>query len=474
VKIAVQAGRKRGADDGPIVRFVTTPDRRGIPDSVSPAEFSGTPNSLLHLHTERLLFAGLGPEEGVKPCIMRRAAGTAVMFLRKIGRATATFELGNYAKFTGPVIEGALLANYRFEKFKKPGTRPLTSLGCIVPEKALAAARRDASRAEAIASAANEARDLANLPGNFMYPATLAEHARKIAVRLGMHCAIMDQRALVKGRFGGILAVGAGSARPPRLIVLEHRRGPRGERPIALVGKAVTFDSGGISIKPAASMEEMIFDKCGGIAVLGAMSAIAALGLKRNVIGVIAAAENLPSSTAFRPGDVVTTHDGTSVEVINTDAEGRIVLADAISHARKACDAQAIIDLATLTGACGVALGEYAAGLWTNGDPLRDALLSSAERTGERLWPMPLFPEYTEQIRSEVAALKNTGGRRGGACTGAAFLQVFAGKTPWAHLDIAATASRERDACDLARGATGFGVRLLVDLVENWGRPAQA
>jgi leucyl aminopeptidase len=474
VKIAVQAAGKRGPGGGVIVRFVTTPDRRGLPGSVSLAEFSGAPNSLLHMHTERLLFAGLGAAEDVKPSTLRRAAGTAVMFLRKIGRAAATFELDDFPEFTGPVIEGALLANYRFEKFKNHGTRPLTSVRCVVLGSALAAAKRDARRAEAVASAANEARDLANLPGNFIYPATLADHARKLAVRFGLHCTILDERALVKGRFGGILAVGAGSARPPRLIVLEHRRGPRAERPIALVGKAVTFDSGGISIKPAASMEEMIFDKCGGIAVLGAISGIAALGVKRNVIAVVAAAENLPSSTAYRPGDVVTMHDGTSVEVINTDAEGRIVLADAISHARKACDAQAIIDLATLTGACGVALGEYAAGLWTNGDPLREALLCSAERTGERLWPMPLYPEYTEQIRSEVAALKNTGGRRGGACTGAAFLQAFAGKTPWAHLDIAATASREREACDLARGATGFGVRLLVDLVENWDRPAQA
>jgi leucyl aminopeptidase len=260
----------------------------------------------------------------------------------------------------------------------------------------------------------------------------------------------------------------AACSRPPRLIVIEHRGGSARQAPIALVGKAVTFDSGGISIKPAAQMEDMIFDKCGGIAVLGAMAGIAKLGLKRNVVGVIASAENMPGAAAYRPGDIVTSYDGKHIEIINTDAEGRVVLADAIAYARKDKRAVAIIDLATLTGACGVALGDYAAGLWTTSDALKDALLASSEKTGERLWPMPLFQEYSDQIKSDVAFIKNTGGRPGGACTAAAFLKAFAEDTPWAHLDIAYTASREKDRADMARGATGYGVRMLVDLVENW------
>ncbi|MDQ3624447.1 MAG: leucyl aminopeptidase, partial [Verrucomicrobiota bacterium] len=258
----------------------------------------------------------------------------------------------------------------------------------------------------------------------------------------------------------------------PLLIILRHQRGPKGAPPIALVGKAVTFDTGGISIKPAAHMGEMIWDKCGGIAVLGAMSAIAELGLKRNVVGLIAAAENMPSATAFRPGDIVTTYDGKHVEITNTDAEGRVVLADAIAYARKECKAAAVIDLATLTGACGVALGEHAAGFWSNDEPLAARVAAAAERAGERLWRMPLFSEYEEQIKSDVALIKNASGRLGAACTAAAFLKTFAEETPWVHLDIAYTAHRTKDGADLARGATGFGVRTLVELVEAWrGEP---
>jgi leucyl aminopeptidase len=250
---------------------------------------------------------------------------------------------------------------------------------------------------------------------------------------------------------------------------LEHRGGRKGERPLVFVGKAITFDTGGISIKQAANMEEMIFDKSGGMAVLGAMSAVARLGLKRNVAGVIASAENMPSGTAYRPGDIVTAYDGTHIEVLNTDAEGRVVLGDALAYARKDLRAAAMIDLATLTGACGIALGEYAAGLWTNDDEFGAAVRGASERVGERLWPMPLFSEYDDQIKSDVAAIKNTGGRLGGACTGAAFLKAFAGDTPWAHLDIAFMSHRDRDQPHLARGATGFGVRTLVELAEQGG-----
>jgi len=338
----------------------------------------------------------------------------------------------------------------------------------IVRKQDLTASRKNARRGEIAGIAANLAREIGNQPGNLLFPETLAAECRQVAKRENLGVAILDEKQLQRGGFGGLLAVGTGSARPPRLIVLRHAGGRPGEAPLALVGKAITFDTGGISIKSADRMEEMVFDKCGGMAVLGAMAGIARMKLKRNVVGIIAAAENMPSATAYRPGDIVKTYDGTYIEVINTDAEGRMVLADAIAYARKDCRAGAIIDLATLTGACVVALGEYAAGLWSNSGGLNEALLAASKKTGERLWPMPLYEEYTDQIRSDVAALKNSGGRYGGACTAAAFLKTFAGDTDWAHLDIAPVAHRTKSRPDLSRGATGFGTRLLMALAEDW------
>jgi leucyl aminopeptidase len=229
------------------------------------------------------------------------------------------------------------------------------------------------------------------------------------------------------------------------------------------VGKAVTFDSGGISIKPAAGMEEMVFDKCGGCAVLGAMAGIAALKLKVNVVGIVASAENLLGSESYRPGDIVTVFDGKHIEINNTDAEGRVILADALGYAVKVMKAAQIIDLATLTGAIVVALGDHVAGMWSTSKTMRTGLLDAAERAGEKLWHMPLFPEYEEQIRSHIALIKNSSGRPGGANTAATFLKTFVGETPWAHLDIAGTAAAEKESATLARGSTGFGVRTLLE-----------
>jgi leucyl aminopeptidase len=361
-----------------------------------------------------------------------------------------------------------VLADYRNGDFKPAQVPALDRVTLVTGSSELASARVAGSRAQTIATVTNLIRGIANRPGNVVYPATFAEEARWHARKVGLRCTILDEKKLRERRFGGIMAVGGGSARPPRLIILEHRGGPRSQAPLALVGKAVTFDTGGISIKQAAEMEKMIWDKCGGTAVLGAMLAIAKLDLKRNVIGLIPAAENMPGPGAYRPGDIVTCYDGKHVEIINTDAEGRMILADAIGFARKDHHAAAIVDVATLTGACGIALGDAAAGLWSSDDLLRDALLSASKECGERLWPMPLFPEYEELIRSEVALLKNSGGRMGGACTAAAFLRAFAEKTPWAHLDIAYTAFRDKDNSSLSRGATGFAVRTLVELATRW------
>ncbi len=453
-----------------LVRFFTRAERAGIPSPhpIDEAEWSAAPNSTLMLHGPGLLCVGLGDGAKVTAQTLRAAAGTAVRTLQKAGRRGAALDLRNFAKWTAAAAEGAVLAQYTFQDFKKTKSPPIQSLRLIVKVHDLAAARKAARRGEIAGSATNLARQIGNQPGNLLFPESLAAESRRIAKREGLKATILGEKQLRAGGFGGLLAVGAGSTRPPRLIVLRHDGGRPGEAPVALVGKAITFDTGGISIKPADKMEEMIFDKCGGMAVLGAMAGIARLKLKRNVVGIIASAENMPSASAYRPGDIVKTYDGTFIEVINTDAEGRMVLADAIAYARKDCRAAAVIDLATLTGACVVALGEYAAGLWSTSGDLQAALLAASAKTGERLWPMPLYEEYTEQIRSDVAALKNTGGRYGGACTAAAFLKAFAGDTPWAHLDIAPTAYNTKAKPELARGATGFGTRLLVELVAAW------
>ncbi len=450
------------------IRFVAT-DRRGeIMPRVPDQEFAAGPNSLLYLREQESLYVGLGERERITTRTLRSAAGAAGMFLKKIGRTKIAASLEEWPHFVGAVVEGFVLADYRFEQFATKKTLPIESIRVQVLAADLKSAKRDGEHGRVIAEATNSAREIGNLPGNLLYPESLAERAIRTAKTTGLAVEVFREPQLRAGKFGGILAVGSGSARGPRMIVLHHRGGPKTQKPIALVGKAITFDSGGISIKPAANMEEMIFDKCGGMAVLGAMAAIAKLKLKRNVVGVIASAENMPGAAAYRPGDIVTTYDGTHIEIINTDAEGRVVLADAIAFARKDCRAAAIIDLATLTGACGVALGEDAAGFWSSDEDLKHRVLAAADRAGERVWPMPLFTEHEDQIKSDVARLKNTGGRLGGACTAAAFLKYFAGDVPWAHLDIAFTASRAKDRVDAARGATGFGVRTLVDLVESW------
>jgi len=451
-----------------VVRFLPKDARARLTRPVSATEFSGDRNSLLYCREDAVLHVGLGERVKIDAQAFRSAAGAAVMFLKKIGQTDVALALDEWPQFAGPSVEGAILADYRFEKFKVKKTDELESLYVKVLADDLPSSKRAGQRGATVAEAANLARDIGNQPGNLLYPATLAERAVRLARDCKLKVTVFDEKKLRAGKFGGLLAVGQGSVRGPRLIMLEHRGGPKAQAPIALVGKAITFDTGGISIKQAQGMEDMVFDKSGGMAVLGAMAAIARLGLRRNVVGLVASAENMPDGNAYRPGDIVTTYDGKHIEIVNTDAEGRVVLADAIAYARKDCKAAAIIDLATLTGACAVALGDYAAGLWSSEEELLTRVRTAAAAAGESVWPMPLFEEYATQIKSNVALIKNSGGRLGGACTAAAFLHTFAEKTPWAHLDIASVAHREKDRPDLARGATGFGIRTLVELVEGW------
>ncbi len=440
----------------------------GLP--VPPAEFSGAANSLLLLHHERRLYVGLGEAAKVNGDRVRAACGAAAKHLQAKGRTEAAFVLGEWVPLAREAVEGAVLGAYKFDTFQasQPGDPPKSKLAALTFAGGEGEAWREAGEIGRVqAEAANYAREVANQPPNLFFPETLAERARELAANSGgrLTAEVLDEKSLRERGFGGLCAVGGGSIHPPRLVVLRYAGGAEGEPPLALVGKAITFDSGGLSIKPALGMEEMVWDKCGGIAVLGAMRGIAALGPRRNVVGIIASAENLTGPGAYRPGDILTVYDGKRIEINNTDAEGRVVLADAIGYARRDCRAAAIIDLATLTGACVIALGDWAAGLWHTDATLQSGLLAASARAGERLWPMPMYEEYREQIKSDVALIKNSSGRPGGANTAAAFLRTFAEDTPWAHLDIAGPASITKDRADLARGATGFGVRVLLEFV---------
>jgi leucyl aminopeptidase len=453
--------------DSAKIRLLTTDQRSELPKEVTEAEFSLLPGSRVFVHSEKTLFAGLGDRSKVTADSVRQAAGAAAAALKKTGRTKFALLLGEWAEFAAAAAEGLVLADYRYEDFKPKKTHPIGQVTVVVPSARVSAAKKSAERSATIARLTNLARGIANRPGNIVYPGTLAEEVEWHAKKFGVNCTIFDEKKLRAGKFGGILAVGCGSSRPPRMIVLEHLGGPKSQAPLVLIGKAVTFDTGGISLKTAADMEKMIWDKCGGAAVIGAMFALKELGIKRNVVGLIPSAENMPGSNAYRPGDIVTCYDGKHVEIVNTDAEGRMLLADAIGYARRVLKPSAIVDIATLTGACGVALGDSCAGLWSNDEKLGAAVLSCSKVAGERLWPMPHFPEYDEQIRSEMGLIKNSGGRLGGACTAAAFLRTFAETTPWAHLDIAYTSYRDKESAAMARGATGFGVGTLVRLAEQ-------
>ena len=326
-------------------------------------------------------------------------------------------------------------------------------------------------RGVTVGAATNLARELANQPSNLLRPAAFAERAAQAVGEVGVAAEVLDEADVARLGMGLLLGVGQGSDAPPRLLVMRHDpMGAPADPVLGLVGKGVTFDSGGISIKPAAGMEWMKSDMAGGAAVVGAMRAIGALGAPRRVIGIVPMAENMPGGRATRPGDILTGAGGTTVEVLNTDAEGRLILGDALWYARE-CGATHLVDVATLTGACVIALGGAASGLFARPPEWSETLQAAGVRAGERAWPMPLYEEYGEQLRSELADMKNIGGREAGACTAAAFLEVFTGGLPWAHLDIAGTAWIEKPREDAAAGATGVMVRTLTELAfdsRNW------
>ena len=445
-----------------------------------------------NLSTPRLLLVGAGAHGNWSRERLRRGGATAAKAARGMGLRTASFiepEKGVTAALaTEPgedpaelygcaLAEGVFLGLYRYDKYqtrKNPASEILSRISFITDspsrEKAIA---RGIGFATLVCEATCFARDLENAPGNEIYPESLAAAARKAGRRSGFKVSVFDERKIRSLGMGGLLGVARGSRRPPRLLVMEYRgrgsgrpQAAPGKGPVVLVGKGVTFDSGGISIKPSAGMAEMKMDMSGGAVVIAAMQAAARLKLPVHIIGIVPATENLPGGSALRPGDILRHHNGMTSEVDNTDAEGRLILADALSYARR-FDPALVIDLATLTGAVVVALGHVATGMMGNDAEAMRLLKDSGERTYERVWELPMFEEYEALIKSEIADVKNTGGRWGGAITAAMFLRKFTGSYGWVHLDIAGTSIIEEPTDYTGRGGSGVGVRLLVDFLRR-------
>jgi leucyl aminopeptidase len=426
----------------------------------------------------RMLLVGLGKRGQLSFDRLCDAAAHAARRARELRVDGFTFELPKtegmpLADAAQAVAEGARLGLYRFLHYRtglderdRHDIAEMTLVSNIEDDSI----SQGVALGQAIAGGVELARDLANRPGNDITPARLGEVAQELGQRIGAQVTVLGPEDLRAQGFGGILAVGQGSAQEPRFIAIEYGQKRPKMPTICLVGKGITFDSGGISIKPAERMDEMKTDMSGAAAVLGTLQVVGELKLSLHVVGLVAAAENMPSGTAYKPGDIITTLSGKTVEVLNTDAEGRIVLADALYYAQR-YQPDAIVDLATLTGAIMVALGTHATGLLSNDDTLAERLLAAGDATGERAWRMPLWEPYKEMVRSEVADIRNTGGSRyGGAITAAAFLANFVGEYPWAHLDIAGTAYSEQmpKKAYTPRGAIGVGVRLLTNALRAW------
>jgi len=452
--------------------------------AVRSKEFSGSKGSFLLLHggtqtaAERILLVGLGKESSFSLSSLRQVSSSAVKFLAEKQLGSFVFALPQMPiKKTAfdlkiqAITEGVMLADYRYDRYlpRERAGQPIvldhvTLL--ISSSDSTAMAKKAVATAEAIGTGVCFARDLVNAPGNLKSPEYLAMQAVTMAEQVGIKAKLLDRRELERQGFGAMLGVAQGSACAPYLIVLEYQGGARTDKPIALVGKGVTFDAGGISLKPAEKMDEMKMDMGGAAAVLGTMMTAAKMKLPINLVAVVPAVENMPSGTAIRPGDILTSLSGKTIEVLNTDAEGRLILADALTYVGL-YEPRVVIDVATLTGAVIVGLGNCAAGVLGNHDGLIQKLLKAGECSGERLWQLPLWEEYAELIKSDFADVKNTGGRAAGTITAAAFLQKFADDYRWAHLDIAGMAWEGSGKAGQPKGGTGFGVRVLVEYLRG-------
>jgi leucyl aminopeptidase len=447
-----------------------------ISNLIKQKEIKGKLNEITLLHSlgkvpaGKVVVLGMGKKQDLTTNKVRSAIAEACRYLRGRGAsriASAIIGDGINKISTDSaaqaMAEGAMLGLYTFRRYM---TKKENGLGEIkeltIFGKTKKSMEQAITRGKIIAEAANYARDMVNEPGNYMTPTQMASAARQLAKKYGLKIQVFDKDKMKELGMGGLLGVARGSQQPPKFIVLSYKGRQASEIDLGLVGKGITFDSGGISIKPSESMADMKGDMAGAAAVLATLSAVAQLKPAINVTAFVPTTENLPSGTALKPGDVISAMNGKTIEVLNTDAEGRLILADALSYAVKS-GAKAIVDTATLTGACQIALGKITSGAFTNNQSLLDKVIAAANEAGEPAWQMPMFDEYKEFIKSDVADIKNIGNRYGGAITAAKFLEEFVDKTPWVHIDF--TGDTDKDKGYLVKGATGVPVRTLVNLV---------
>ena len=453
--------------------------RRQVEGALKGSDFSGKRDQQLTLYTigkfRIVCLVGVGEKSQLTNEKLRRAAAAGVKSAQTAKAASvvlsalsSTVEQVSDYETVHSLLEGAILSTYKFDKYLTQNNQKSKVVDFKVALQGVKAAigRKAARDAQVVCEAVFMTRDLCNAPANEIYPEALANVAVKMARKYRVHARVLDEKQIAKLKMGGLLAVNSGSAKPPRFITLEYKGNPRSRDWYAIVGKGITFDSGGISLKAAANMGEMKMDMSGAAAVIGTIQALASLKIPVNVVGIAPSTENLPGGSAYKPGDVVTTMSGITIEVDNTDAEGRIILSDGLYYAQR-YKPKAIIDLATLTGACVVALGQHATGMFGTGEDVMAQLKEAGEKTYERVWQMPIYEEYEKQIKSDIADVKNVGGRWAGAITAALFLKKFVGDYPWVHLDIAGTAMLE-DATDyMPKGGSGVGVRLLTQFFKQ-------
>ncbi|MBA7596141.1 Cytosol aminopeptidase [subsurface metagenome] len=451
-----------------------------ITQLIAEGEIKGKRNEITLIHSmgkiapERVVVAGLEKEEEITLSVIRGVTAEACRFLRRVGATqVATIAHGagvggiDAEKSAQAVTEGAMLGLYTFRKHqtKEAEEGEIEQLLIVErDEEKLAALERGCAGGRIMAEATNLARDMANEPANYMTPTHMAEVAQRVADEWGFECRILEQADMERLGMGALLSVARGSRQPPKLILLSYKGGDPAKSPLGLVGKGITFDSGGISIKPSEGLGDMKGDMAGGAAVIAAMRAIGELRPKVNVTALVPATENLPDGAALKPGDIVQASNGKTIEVVTTDAEGRLILADALCYALK-LGLSPVVDVATLTGACHIALGDLCTGAFGNNQELVDSVIKAGEEAGEYIWQMPMYEEYKEQNKSDIADIKNSAGRWGGAITGAQFLAEFVEETPWVHLDIAGPSHAEKDRTYLVKGATGVAVRTLANLI---------
>jgi leucyl aminopeptidase len=482
--LAVDTQTAKGPDAKPAPMLLTTdPAVTAVSAAVlASGEFKAGANETLLLHApaglaaKRLLIVGLGKQAKATPHSVRNAAGTAVRFAKPRGIRELAFALPETLDAAPPQIaartaaEGALVGDFDPDTYRSDRKdQSIQAFTAVAPANADQAAVEAAFReGVVIGESQNFTRSLVNEPGNKLTPTILGQRAAEMAREVGLACEVHSTEKLHELKMGAFWSVSQGSAEPPALIVVRYQpEGVKDGPVVGLVGKGITFDTGGISIKPADNMEKMKYDMAGGAAMLGAMRAIALLKPKVRVIAIVCAAENMPDGKAQKPGDVQTAMSGKTIEIINTDAEGRLVLADGLSYAKQ-LGATHLIDAATLTGAIGVALGLVNAGIFSNNDATYEKFNAGLAVSGEKFWRMPLGDEYADMIKSDIGDIKNTGGRYGGASTAAEFLHVFAEDTPWIHLDIAGTAWNDENKAFLAKGPTGVAMRSILEWARSY------